>query len=125
MIDIDFFKQYNDSLGLVAGDACLIKVACALSSSQLRLHDLVARYGGEEFVVLLPESGEESAMGLARRVMQRIAAEEWENGPVTISMGMSSMNESLMNGYQLVELADEALYAAKRAGKNRVMVHSG
>jgi diguanylate cyclase (GGDEF)-like protein len=57
--------------------------------------------------------------------MQRIAAEEWENCPVTISMGMSSMNESLMNGYQLVELADEALYAAKRAGKNRVMVHSG
>ena len=52
-------------------------------------------------------------MGLARRVMARVAAEEWENEPVTISMGMAAMNESLVNGYQLVELADEALYAAK------------
>ena len=75
--------------------------------------------------MLLPESGEESAMGLARRVMQRVAAEEWENEPLTISVGMAAMNESLESGFQLVELADEALYAAKRAGKNRVMVHSG
>jgi diguanylate cyclase (GGDEF)-like protein len=94
-------------------------------STTVRLPDLPARYGGEEFVVLLPESGEESAMGLARRVMARVASEEWENEPVTISMGMAAMNESLVNGYQLVELADEALYAAKRAGKNRVMAHSG
>ena len=79
--------------------------------------DLPARYGGEEFVVLLPESGEESAMGLARRVMQRVAQEEWENEPVTISMGMAAMNESLVNGYQLVELADEALYAASARGR--------
>jgi diguanylate cyclase (GGDEF)-like protein len=57
--------------------------------------------------------------------MQRVAEEAWENGPVTMSMGMAAMNEALLNGYQLVELADEALYAAKRAGKNRVMVHSG
>jgi len=75
--------------------------------------------------VLRRERGEESAMGLARRLMAGVAAEEGENEPVTISMGMAAMNESLLNGYQLVELADEALYAAKRAGKNRVMVHSG
>jgi GGDEF domain-containing protein len=72
----------------------------------------------------LPESGEGAAMGLARRIMGRIAAEEWENEPITISMGMAAMNESLINGYQLVELADEALYAAKRAGKNCFMAHS-
>ena len=124
LIDVDDFKAINDQWGHAAGDEVLRRLGMILRTT-VRLPDLPARYGGEEFVVLLPESGEESAMGLARRVMQRIAAEDWENGPVTISMGMSSMNESLMNGYQLVELADEALYAAKRAGKNRVMVHSG
>jgi diguanylate cyclase (GGDEF) domain len=73
--------------------------------------------------VLLPESGEESALGLARRVMTRVANEPWENAPLTISIGMAAMNDSLSNAYQLVERADEALYTAKRAGKNRVVVH--
>jgi diguanylate cyclase (GGDEF)-like protein/PAS domain S-box-containing protein len=124
LIDIDNFKLINDRWGHAAGDEVLRRLGMILRTT-VRLPDLPARYGGEEFVVLLPESGEESAMGLARRVMQRVATEEWENGPVTISVGMAAMNESLINGYQLVELADEALYAAKRAGKNRVMVHSG
>ena len=110
--------------GHPAGDIVLKEVSRILIRN-VRGTDIVARYGGEEFVVLLPESGEESAMGLARRVMQRVASEEWENEPLTISVGMAAMNESLESGFQLVELADEALYAAKRAGKNRVMVHSG
>jgi diguanylate cyclase (GGDEF)-like protein/PAS domain S-box-containing protein len=124
LIDVDNFKLTNDRYGHAAGDEVLRRLGMILRTT-VRLPDLPARYGGEEFVVLLPESGEESAMGLARRVMQRVAQEEWENEPVTISMGMAAMNESLVNGYQLVELADEALYAAKRAGKNRVMAHSG
>jgi diguanylate cyclase (GGDEF)-like protein/PAS domain S-box-containing protein len=124
LIDVDNFKTINDRWGHAAGDDVLRRLGNILRTT-VRLPDLPARYGGEEFIVLLPESGEESAMGLARRVMQRVAAEEWANDPVTISMGMAAMNESLQNGYQLVELADEALYAAKRAGKNRVMVHSG
>ncbi len=124
LIDVDNFKTINDRWGHAAGDEVLRRLGNILRTT-VRLPDLPARYGGEEFIVLLPESGEESAMGLARRVMQRVAAEEWENDAVTISMGMAAMNESLQNGYQLVELADEALYAAKRAGKNRVMVHSG
>jgi diguanylate cyclase (GGDEF)-like protein/PAS domain S-box-containing protein len=124
LIDVDNFKKINDKYGHASGDEVLRRLGMILRTT-VRLPDLPARYGGEEFVVLLPESGEESAMGLARRVMARVAAEEWENEPVTISMGMAAMNESLLNGYQLVELADEALYAAKRAGKNRVMVHSG
>jgi diguanylate cyclase (GGDEF)-like protein/PAS domain S-box-containing protein len=124
LIDVDNFKMTNDRWGHAAGDEVLRRLGMILRTT-VRLPDLPARYGGEEFVVLLPESGEESAMGLARRVMQRVAAEEWENEPLTISVGMASMNESLENGFQLVELADEALYAAKRAGKNRVMVHSG
>jgi diguanylate cyclase (GGDEF)-like protein/PAS domain S-box-containing protein len=124
LIDVDNFKTINDRWGHAAGDEVLRRLGTILRTT-VRLPDLPARYGGEEFVVLLPESGEESAMGLARRVMQRVAAEDWDNEPLTISVGMAAMNESLENGYQLVELADEALYAAKRAGKNRVMVHSG
>jgi len=124
LIDVDNFKTINDRWGHAAGDEVLRRLGTILRTT-VRLPDLPARYGGEEFVVLLPESGEESAMGLARRVMQRVATEDWENEPLTISVGMASMNESLENGFQLVELADEALYAAKRAGKNRVMIHSG
>jgi len=124
LIDVDNFKTINDRWGHAAGDEVLRRLGTILRTT-VRLPDLPARYGGEEFVVLLPESGEESAMGLARRVMQRVATEEWENEPLTISVGMAAMNESLESGFQLVELADEALYAAKRAGKNRVMVHSG
>jgi diguanylate cyclase (GGDEF)-like protein/PAS domain S-box-containing protein len=124
LIDVDNFKLINDRWGHAAGDEVLRRLGMVLRTT-VRLPDLPARYGGEEFVVLLPESGEESAMGLARRVMQRVASELWENESVTISVGMAAMNESLENGFQLVELADEALYAAKRAGKNRVMVHSG
>ena len=124
LIDVDNFKTINDRWGHSAGDEVLRRLGTILRTT-VRLPDLPARYGGEEFVVLLPESGEESAMGLARRVMQRVAAEDWDNEPLTISVGMAAMNESLESGFQLVELADEALYAAKRAGKNRVMVHSG
>ncbi len=124
LIDVDNFKTINDRWGHAAGDEVLRRLGSILRTT-VRLPDLPARYGGEEFVVLLPESGEESAMGLARRVMQRVATEDWDNEPLTISVGMAAMNESLESGFQLVELADEALYAAKRAGKNRVMVHSG
>ena len=124
LIDVDNFKTINDRWGHAAGDEVLRRLGAILRTT-VRLPDLPARYGGEEFVVLLPESGEASAMGLARRVMQRVAAEEWNNETLTISVGMAAMNESLENGFQLVELADEALYAAKRAGKNRVIVHSG
>jgi diguanylate cyclase (GGDEF)-like protein len=124
LIDVDNFKTINDRWGHAAGDEVLRRLGMILRTT-VRLPDLPARYGGEEFIVLLPESGEEGAMGLARRVMQRVATEEWENEAVTVSMGMASMNESMENGFQLVELADDALYAAKRAGKNRVMVHAG
>ena len=124
LIDVDNFKTINDRWGHAAGDEVLRRLGAILRTT-VRLPDLPARYGGEEFVVLLPESGEASAMGLARRVMQRVAAEEWDNETLTISVGMAAMNEALENGFQLVELADEALYAAKRAGKNRVIVHSG
>lgn len=123
LLDVDNFKQINDRWGHAAGDDVLRRLGAILRTT-VRLPDLPARYGGEEFAVLLPESGEESAMGLARRVMQRVATEDWENEPVTVSIGMAATNASMENGFELVELADDALYAAKRAGKNRVMTHS-
>lgn len=124
LLDVDNFKRINDQWGHAAGDEVLRRLGMILQTT-VRLPDLPARYGGEEFVVLLPESGEESALGLARRVMSRVAMEEWDNAPLTVSIGLASMNDSLVNGYQLVEMADEALYAAKRAGKNRVTVYRG
>lgn len=124
LIDVDDFKNVNDRWGHAAGDEVLRRLGSILQTT-VRLPDLPARYGGEEFVVLLPESGEESALGLARRVMTRVASEAWDNAPLTISIGMAAMNESTVDGYRLVEMADEALYAAKRAGKNRVMAHTG
>lgn len=124
LMDVDNFKQINDRFGHAAGDDVLRKLG-ALLQTTVRLPDLPARYGGEEFVILLPESGEESALGLARRIMEKVAAEQWNDERMTVSIGMAAMNESLVNGLQLVALADEALYAAKRAGKNRVMLHGG
>jgi len=124
LLDVDDFKAINDRWGHAAGDEVLRRLGMILRTT-VRLPDLPARYGGEEFAVLLPECGEEGALGLSRRIMQRVATEDWENEPLTISIGMAAMNESLENGFQLVDLADDALYAAKRAGKNRVMVHSG
>ncbi|WP_213804892.1 diguanylate cyclase [Granulicella sp. dw_53] len=124
LLDVDNFKQINDRYGHAAGDDVLQKLGMLLRTT-VRLPDLPARYGGEEFIVLLPESGEEGALGLARRLMERVAEEQWNNERMTVSIGMAAMNESLVNGLQLVALADEALYAAKRAGKNRAMLHGG
>ncbi|MEO6817973.1 MAG: diguanylate cyclase [Edaphobacter sp.] len=124
LLDVDDFKMVNDQWGHAAGDEVLRRLGNILQTT-VRLPDLPARYGGEEFVVLLPESGQESALGLARRVMSRVAIEKWENTPLTISIGMAALDDSMANGYQLVERADEALYAAKRAGKNRVVIHNG
>jgi diguanylate cyclase (GGDEF)-like protein/PAS domain S-box-containing protein len=124
LIDVDDFKKVNDRWGHAAGDEVLRRLGRILQTT-VRLPDLPARYGGEEFVVLLPESDQQSALGLARRVMARVAIEKWDNTPLTISIGLASMDNSMIDGYRLVEMADEALYAAKRAGKNRIIVHNG
>src|SRR6202012_4123355 len=86
LIDVDNFKLINDRFGHAAGDDVLRQLGDLLRTT-VRLPDLPARYGGEEFVVLLPESGEESALGLARRIMDRVAAEQWNNERMTISIG--------------------------------------
>ena len=121
LIDVDNFKQINDRWGHGAGDTVLRRLGAMLRTT-IRLPDLAARYGGEEFVVLLPESGVDAALGFSRRLMARMTAELWDHEPVTISIGLATLDNSLLNGFQLVSMADQALYAAKRTGKNRVVV---
>ena len=124
ILDVDNFKNINDRFGHAAGDEVLRKLGKLLKTT-VRLPDLAVRYGGEEFVILLPESGEEGALGLSRRLLNRVAEESWDNEPITISIGMAALNQSMESGLEIVTLADEALYAAKRAGKNRAILHSG
>lgn len=124
ILDVDNFKNINDRFGHAAGDEVLRRLGRLLKTT-VRLPDLAVRYGGEEFVILLPESGEEGAAGLSRRLMNRVAEEIWDNEPITISIGMAALNQSMESGLEIVTLADEALYAAKRAGKNRAVLHNG
>lgn len=128
MVDIDFFKQYNDSFGHVAGDGCLVKVAYALSSSQLRAGDLVARYGGEEFVVVLPDTPAEAALEVANRLVAsierlQIVHPSCPQGCVTVSIGITTQTrDTLIDPIALLDEADRALYRAKSNGRNRYEV---
>lgn len=125
MIDIDFFKQYNDSLGHIAGDACLIQVAGALSRSRVRAQDLVARYGGEEFAIVLVDTSMEIAQEVARRLIAaierlQIAHPGCPLGRVSISIGIATQTERTpIDPMILLDEADRALYCAKRNGRNR------
>ncbi len=121
LLDVDFFKRVNDEWGHAAGDEVLRRLAAILRTT-IRLPDMVARYGGEEFVVLLPESDTAAALGLAERLMAQIAGETWSHNPVTVSIGLASMIAELVNGNELVQQADQALYRAKRLGRNRTVI---
>ncbi len=126
MIDVDFFKTYNDLYGHVAGDECLQHVAAVLSSGSMRQHDLRARYGGEEFVILMPEVTWNAMLKLAERLRAAVYAadrphEGSPEGRVTISVGCAlSVPTRSGTWADLVVAADRALYAAKRMGRNRV-----
>jgi diguanylate cyclase (GGDEF)-like protein len=119
LIDIDHFKPYNDSHGHQAGDDCLRRVAGLLRDSLQRAGDLVARYGGEEFAVLLPDTDAGHATRTAEMLRARIA----EASPITISVGgTSTAPPPGGSAHALVAAADEALYEAKRSGRNRVVM---
>ena len=128
IIDIDNFKNFNDTLGHPAGDKVLIKMAKILKKA-CRSSDIVARYGGEEFVVVLLDTNKESAWGLAERLRQaieqfRFPGEEIQpNKNLTISLGLASFPEDAKNKSELVAKADSALYQAKAAGKNRTHIY--
>lgn len=130
LIDVDYFKRFNDQYGHLRGDECLQQVAHALAEVFNRPGDLVSRYGGEEFAVILPNAGGE-AMRVAERC--RAAVEELSvphqqslvTGVVTVSVGMSSVvpNGSISPDY-LLDCADKGLYIAKEHGRNRVIYHT-
>ncbi|HUR80266.1 MAG TPA: diguanylate cyclase [Thermoanaerobaculia bacterium] len=120
MIDIDFFKVFNDTRGHQAGDECLRLVARALSESLHRAGDVVARYGGEEFAVLLPETEAEQAGEFAEALREHVAS----SGSVTVSIGVATTLPPRDGSGcdDLVRDADRALYEAKRRGRNRVVM---
>ena len=127
MIDIDYFKNYNDTYGHVAGDGCLIKVANLLKGLPRRSTDIVTRYGGEEFAIILPASGTHEAEMLAQRALERLrrAALPHETTKlaekrITLSIGIST-SEPGSDAVALKQAADTALYAAKYAGRNRIV----
>jgi len=128
MIDIDHFKQYNDTYGHPAGDRCLEQVSTAMKNTLRRPADLLSRYGGEEFACLLPETSLGQAMRraeeLGRSVEQLgIPHAHSSAGPVvTISRGVAALVPGAeVHTRELVRVADEMLYAAKRAGRNRTV----
>ena len=124
LIDIDHFKNLNDTHGHLTGDECLIQVARTLRGVLQRPGDLFARYGGEEFVALLPETDEAGA----RNVADRLQAAQRGTSPiaglqrqVTISIGGTTWtNQKNVSAQKLVDLADHALYEAKQNGRDRV-----
>ena len=120
MIDLDDFKTINDTQGHLAGDAVLIDVAGHLIREKRR-SDTVVRLGGEEFVMLLPETDECAAVSLAERLRQRVCASAASQG-ATISIGVASFPRSAQSDRTLIRAADEALYAAKRMGKNQTVL---
>ncbi|WP_336039772.1 diguanylate cyclase [Acinetobacter calcoaceticus] len=129
MVDIDYFKSYNDTLGHLKGDECLKEIAIAISSIAARSGDLVARYGGEEFLLLFPMTNTQQALIQVERLMSainKIAIEHPSSsvsGSVTISVGVATtiprLNDSIS---AFVARADHALYKAKTNGRNQYKI---
>lgn len=119
MIDLDDFKSINDRFGHTAGDESLRRAAQAIDAS-IRSIDRAGRYGGEEFLVILPETAASGAQIVAERIRSSVE----QTGHVTVSIGLTSLENQTADPSLLIERADEALYEAKRAGKNRVVLHS-
>lgn len=127
LLDVDFFKYFNDGYGHQKGDDCLKAIASAIRGSLKRNIDLAARYGGEEFVCVLPETPSAGGIKLAERIQRNIAAlkipHEFSSVSdfVTVSIGLSSMLPKSGQGYSvIIEAADRLLYEAKRAGRNQI-----
>jgi diguanylate cyclase (GGDEF)-like protein len=122
MLDIDGFKQVNDGYGHLVGDQVL-KALAYLLRQRLRISDIIGRFGGDEYVVVLPDTDGETAVEKMNSIRRNFAAVEHDTGKqcfsVTLSCGVSEFPECL-TGHELIAAADEALYRAKRAGRNQV-----
>jgi diguanylate cyclase (GGDEF)-like protein len=124
LLDIDHFKEYNDLYGHVLGDEFLQQIA-TLIQENIREVDFAARYGGEEFTIMLPNTGKSGALTLAERIRRVVAEAKFPGGqgqPVhkTISLGVATYPEDARNGRGLISRADQAMYQAKRQGRNQV-----
>jgi diguanylate cyclase (GGDEF)-like protein/PAS domain S-box-containing protein len=119
LIDVDHFKQFNDTFGHLAGDETLRVVAARITSTA-RSCDVVARYGGEEFALILPDADRDGAMVLAERCRRVVAEGPWSRRPIAVSVGVVTLMPGHENAWDLVEAADEALYRSKENGRNCV-----
>ncbi|MGL5033152.1 MAG: diguanylate cyclase domain-containing protein [Microcystaceae cyanobacterium] len=130
LIDVDYFKKYNDTYGHLLGDDCLRKIAQVLHHVSKRATDLAARYGGEEFVLVLPHTNSQGAQELAKRIQKAIAAQRIPhqnslvNDYVTLSIGIATVTPNLaMEMLDFIHAADQALFQAKSQGRDRVIVN--
>jgi len=125
MIDIDYFKHYNDTNGHLAGDQVLRAISILIQHG-VRQTDIVARYGGEEFSAILINTNKEKAMEIAERVRRNVAETRFPNETaqpnrnLTVSIGVATFSPSISTLTDLIRQADHSLYRAKRAGRNRV-----
>ena len=119
LLDVDHFKQFNDTFGHLAGDETLRAVAARLTSTA-RSCDVVARYGGEEFAVILPDADRDGALVLGERCRSVIATGPWSRRAMAVSVGVATLTPEHLNAWDLVEDADEALYRSKKKGRNCV-----
>ena len=125
ILDVDWFKPYNDHYGHPAGDVCLRQIAQALAATVCRSSDLVARYGGEEFVFITPITNATGALDIAQRVVEAVAALKLPHarspiGQVTVSIGVVSITPTAESSAEvLLQRANAALYQAKTQGRNR------
>jgi diguanylate cyclase (GGDEF)-like protein/PAS domain S-box-containing protein len=119
LLDVDNFKQYNDSFGHLAGDEVLRALGRSLQV-HTRTTDFAARWGGEEFAVLLRHTDEDGARVVAERIREAVETATWTNRPVTVSVGAATLWQPAADDVALLAAADQALYEAKRGGRNRV-----
>ncbi len=120
LVDVDRFKEYNDSFGHQAGDNALQKVA-KLLHSVARSGDFVARFGGEEFSIILPATGHEDAYSVAERMRKAVSSTSFAHRVITVSIGVSTFGTTVQDESSLIMAADKALYRAKREGRNRTV----
>lgn len=125
MVDVDYFKRYNDTYGHSMGDDCLRAIAQVLAESVKRSDDFVARYGGEEFVAVLPNTDRAGACSVAEKILSNVMAcgiphEKSEVAPcITVSVGVTTGRVAGVDGKEFIGRADQALYQSKEGGRNR------
>ncbi len=125
IMDIDFFKNVNDTYGHDAGDIVLQKTAAVMNDT-MRTSDIVCRYGGEEFLVVCPGADLEVAKEMGDRLRKAVQDNKIDTegfkGGITVSIGVCVRNDQHTSYNELIQMADEALYAAKEAGRNLVCI---